>query len=215
METIQSPIGRISWPFVFGAGDEQEDGPSKYKVTLMLPKNKEAFKTLGINPAQAKSLLKQVTEFVEVIRAEGEAAAKAQFKGKWSKSRHNPVLDGDEKAEKWEGNANFWLLRCKTKYKPKVGKPKAEDGLITDGDIDEQTGFYPGCWARVAVSLYTYNVKGKTGVGLGLSYVQKAWNDEAFQTGGFEFEDDIEELDIDESDVEEFDDAVTEEDEFA
>lgn len=205
-DAIASPIGRVSWPFVFGDGDPKAQGPSKYGLTLMLPKNVKAFKTLGINPAKAKQIVASVEEFVEQVREQAEALAKAKFKNKWQNTRYDPVLDGDEKVESWDGNANFWLIRCKTKFKPKVRQPKAEDGFITDGDDDPQKGFYPGCWARVAINLFTYNVGGNQGVGIGLASVQKAWNDDPFQMGGYEFDDDIEELEIDESDVEQFDD---------
>ena len=200
-ETYPSPIGRVSWAFVFGDGDEKEKGPSKYKLTLMLPKNKKAISHLGLNPAQQKKLLRETDEFVALIREESEELAKANFKKKWGSTRHDPILDGDDKAESFAGNANFWLIRMKTKFKPKVSSPKKSDGYITDGNEDDKDGFYSGCWARAVTSLYTYNTDGNAGVAVGLGHIQKAYNDEPFgSSGGDEFSEDIEELDIDESD---------------
>lgn len=198
METYNSPIGRISWAFVFGEGDPDADTPAKYSITLMLPKNKKAIQHLGLNPAQQKKILVETEAFVAQIRQEGETMAKAQFKKGWEGTRWNPVLDGDEQT--WDGNANFWLLRAKTKFKPKVSQPKKSDGLIVDGDEDPLTGFYSGCWARAVLSLYKYANKSNKGIALGLGFVQKAYNDEAFTSGGVEFDDDIEDLEPDQDD---------------
>ena len=206
-EIYPSPIGRVSWAFVFGAGDDGENGAAKYKLTLMLPKHKDAIKHLGLNPAKVKALLREVDEFVELIREQAEESAKGRFKTKYTTSRFDPVIDGDEKADSFAGNANFWLLRMKTKFKPKVSAPKKSDGYITDGNDDEKDGFYSGCWARVQTSLYTYDTDGNRGVAVGLGHIQKAWNDEPFATGGAEFEGDVEDLDIDESDFGNQDDA--------
>jgi len=194
MEKIQTPIGRVSWAFVFGEGDEQEEGPSKYKMTLMLPQNKAALESLGLNPAQEKKTLAEVEKFIAKLQSECKELAKATFKKKWENTRWDPVLDGDEKESSWEGYKNFWLLRAKSKYPPQVTKPKATEGFITNGDDDEKTGFYSGCWARCFISIFAYDFKGKKGISLGLGGIQKAYNDERFESGGDKFDSDIEEL---------------------
>lgn len=194
MDKILTPIGRTSWVSVFGDGDEEEKGEAKYKMTLMLPQNKAALESLGLNPAQEKKILKEVEAFIETIQKECKDLAKSRFQKKWENSRWDPVLDGDEKKSSFEANENFWLLRAKTKFKPKIAKPRATDGFITDGDDDDKDGFYPGCWARCFMSLYSYDFQGKKGIGFGLGGIQKAYNDERFEGSGDVFDSDIEEL---------------------
>lgn len=202
MDITQTPIGRISWPAVFGDGEE-ENGTKKYKITLMLPKNHAAFKGIIPKPRQLK-LLKEVKKFVTELRRQSEALAKAQWKKNYKNTRYDPVIDGDD--ESWEGYHNFWIIRPKSTFKPTITSPK-KGKLIVEGDEDEVTGFYPGCWARGVITLYSYSNANGKGVSLGLGNIQKAWNDETFQTGGHEWEDDIEDMDVDESDRDEFDDA--------
>ena len=148
MEKILTPVGRTSWVSVFGDGDEKEQGEAKYKLTLMLPQNKAALETLGLNPAQTKKHLKEVEDFIKLLQGECSELAKSKFQKKWESTRWDPVIDGDEKKDSFEANENFWLLRAKSKFAPKVTKPRATDGFITDGDDDQKDGFYSGCWAQ-------------------------------------------------------------------
>jgi hypothetical protein len=199
-ETFSSSIGRTSWAYVFGDGDPRETKAAKFKLTLMLPKNVDALESLGLNPAQKAAMLQATEDFMTLLREEAKELAKSKFRSNWEGVRWDPFINGDDKAEKFEGNKNFWLLRMKSKFKVKVGCPKKSEGYIVDGNTDIHDGFYSGCWARVVTSLYTYDVDGNKGVAVGLGFVQKAYNDDAFSTGGKEFSDDIVDLDVDESD---------------
>jgi len=207
---IMTPYARCSWVFVHGEGNPNAEGESKYGMTLMLPKNKEALASLGLNPAQRDTILANVRKFVKDFTASCAEIAKAKFGGSYTSSRWNPIIDGDEKTETFDGNKNFWLLRTKTKFQPKVARPKSSDGYIADGDEDTKDGFYSGAWARAYITPFAYQVSGNKGVALGLGGIQKVYNDEPFAQGGDVFADDIE--DIDDSDSENFSDATSVED---
>jgi len=194
-EKIQSPFGRVSWPFVFGEGDPQATGEAKYTMTLMVPKNKEAYATLGLNPQQRDTLLRKANEFIMSFKQKCELAAQAKFGTSWKDVRWNPIIDGADKAEKMEINKHFWLLRMKTKFKPKVQAPKAEDGFIADGNEDETDGFYAGCWARCNMNIYCYNQPSNKGVAIGLGAIQKAYTDDPFTQGAAnQFDGDVEDI---------------------
>lgn len=206
MEQTTTPIGRASWVFIHKEGDEKEKGPAKYKLTLMLPKNREAIKHLGLPKAKEEAWLEKVEDFVKIVRKDSKKMCQGKWEKKWDQARFDPVLDGDDKVSSFEGNANFWLLRAKTKFKPKLLAPKKADGQLEDGDTDPSTGFCAGCWCRIALSSYLYDVDGNKGVGLALGFVQKAYKDEEFSAGGITPEDDIDLEDVDESDAGLFDD---------
>ena len=210
-DKITSPIGRLSWVYIHTEDPKQKEGDlAKYKLTIMLPKNAEALKSLGLNPKQNKAILAEVAAFKIEFDAEAMVVAEAKFKKKAKASRWNPMLDGDEMTETWDGNANFYIIRTKSKFQPTV-IDKHKKPIETDDDPD---GLYSGCWARIHLSLYPYDVDGNKGVAAGLgSFVKKIANDEAFTGGGNvddAFDDDVDdELDIDDA---EFDNEDLDED---
>jgi hypothetical protein len=195
---ILTPIGRVSWSYVFGEGDPEKAakrGKPVWSMTLMLPKNADAVKSLGLAPAKVKVLLKEVEDFRNQVMAEGKELCTAQFK-KLAGVRWNPILDGDEKAGDedesggWEGNKNFWLIRLNSTFKVQVRAARASDGLIEDGNTDPTSGFYSGCWARCYVSFSKpYNVDGNKGISLYLGTIQKAYNDSPFGQDADNFDD--------------------------
>lgn len=188
-----SPVCRASWVFLFGDGDLMEESVSKYKLTLMIPKNAKACASLRVDPARVKTMVEAGAKFKAEIEAHCTALAQDNFEDGWKKVRWNPLIDGDEESHKFEGNANFWLLRAKSKFKPEVSKARAADGNIVEGDASD-TGIYSGAWCRAFITPFPYDIKGKKGVSLGLGGVQKAYNDERFGGSKDKFADDIEEL---------------------
>lgn len=112
--------------------------------------------------------------------------------------RWNPFLTATPKQiEKWgdayEGKV---FLRLKTKFKPQIVSMDGKSRIIDDDDTS--TGFYPGCWARMAVTVgQTYDFKGKQGVSVYLSNLQKTKNDEPLM-GGDNVEEQFESLEEEE-----------------
>lgn len=198
---ISTPVGRLSWTFIFSEDPRQKpNDANKYKTTIMLPKNEKALESLGLNSNQVAKVLRSVEEFVEEFKAHCSKVAEARFQSKWKKTRWLPMLDGDDLTDTWEGNANFWVIRTKSKFKPTV-IDKGGDKIETDANPE---GLYSGCWARIKLSTYAYDVDGNRGVAAGLGFfIQKQANDDEFGTATSTesaFDDDVEDLDISDSD---------------
>jgi len=181
---ITTPIGRMSWLYIHNEDPKQKEGDDKkHKLTIMLPKNAKALESLGVNKKQAQAMLKEVEIFKKEFEAEAMEVGKARFKNKVLGTRWNPLLDGDDPKvlASFEGNANFYIIRAKTKFMPTV-IDKNKNPIETD---DCPEGIYSGCWGRVKLSLYAYGVDGNNGVGAGLGFfIKKIANDAQFPTGG-------------------------------
>lgn len=210
---IETPLARLSWVFIFREDPNMEAGDDfKWRMTMMFPKNAKALKSLGTNKVQTAKILADVEVFRKEIQAMGKDLAEARFGAKWNKKRWDPMLDGDALVDSFEGNADFWLLRVKTKFEPRVSD---KNGVAIDSQ-DAPEGLYSGCWARAFLGAYAYEAKTNAGVSCGLGkIIRKIANDEEFTSGGDsedpEFSDDLDDLDIDDADFD--DDAVDADDE--
>lgn len=208
---ITSPIGRLSWVYVFEKNkkDKDSDKPAR-SLTIMLPKNEKALESLGLNKKQSAGMLAEVAQFKEEFEAEAMKVATAKFKAKAKATRWNPMLDGDsdKNTASFEHNANFWLIRCKTYLDVKV-IDKKKDPII---DQEYPHGLFSGCWARVKLSLYTYDVDGNKGVAAGLGFfIKKIANDEEFKGGAsaenaFDDDDELDDIGSLDADDDAFDD---------
>lgn len=212
-DNISTPIGRLSWCYIFSEDPRQKpNDDNKFKVTLMLPKNKKALETLGLNPKQEKAILADVETFIKESREFSAEKTRAKFGSKWKGKRWDPILDGDSEKNiaASENNANFWLVRVKTKYKPTVVDKDLND-ILTD---DSPEGLYSGCWARLKLGWYTYDGE-NSGFSYGLGYhIKKVANDEEFKGGQSAeeaWDDDVEDLDIEDADFDN-DDLDTDDD---
>jgi len=200
-DKITSPIGRLSWVFIHKEDPKQKpNDAAKYKLTIMLPKNEAALASLGLNPKQNKAILAEVEQFKKEFEKEAMTVATAKFKAKAKATRWNPMLDGDDEklSATWEGNKGFYIIRCKSKFQPTV-IDRHKKPIECD---DNPEGLYSGCWARIHLSLYPYDVDGNKGVAAGLGFfIKKIANDEAFGKGANAddaFDDDLDdELDMD------------------
>jgi hypothetical protein len=98
-----------------------------------------------------------------------ETAIKAKIKEKYPagapKGLLLPILDGEE-SEREEQKDTFYINAKSGKYRPGVvDQNRAE--------INDEAEFYPGCYARATVTLYTWEYLGKKGVSVNLRNVQK------------------------------------------
>ena len=205
-DLILTSLGRVSWSYVFGDGDTNAEGKSKYSLGLMLPKSVDSLSGLTLPDKVKKNIVKSAAKTKEVIESKALEMAKAEFGSDYKKTRWNPVLDGDESCDEFPANKGNWVIRMKSMFKPAItvdevnilAQAQAEPDRfssvieefadqkdilnrskqVPDGDIDSQLGFYVGCWARAYVKPFVYKVKKNKGVALGISTAKKYFNDD-------------------------------------
>lgn len=147
---IITPMGRLSWPYLFKVNSEGDYPSGKYEAELIIPK------TLDIQP--------MVKAALEMLHRE-----EAPNTRKLSETAHPPIKDGDKKD--FEGNHGHWIIKAKNKIKPViVGVERGPDGKFKPFDNPEEHAF-PGANARLSINPYYYSKKGG-GIGWSLRGVQ-------------------------------------------
>ncbi len=152
----------------------------KYSVSLIIPK-------------KDKQMIAVIEEAIE--------NAKERDKGKWNgkipANLKTPLRDGDIDRPDDDVYADSYFINANSTKAPTVVgtlKDKATGKPIPLGE-DE---VYSGCYARVSVNFYGFNVSGSKGIACGLGNVQKIDDGERLG-GGSSAEEDFE---FDEVDVE-------------
>ena len=139
----------------------------KYSVSLIIPKSD-------------KKTLKAIQEAVN----EAKENAKHLWGGKVPANLKTPLRDGDEERPDDEAYADAYFINANSKRKPEIVDLKGNKGLGPDE-------VYSGCYARVSINFYGFNVSGNRGIACGLGNVQKL--DDGDPLGGFSrAEDDFE-----------------------
>jgi hypothetical protein len=156
-KAFTTPIGRVSFPYVFERAKALEPGKEgKYEITLLIPKSED----------------------ISVIRASMENVAKEAFGAKFQgldNLKHPPIRDGDDKGA---GDPAFghWVIRAKTSKRP----------LVVDGSrtrIEQKEQLYGGAFGRINVTPASYSLPTSWGVTLYLNAVQKVRDGERFGGG--------------------------------
>lgn len=140
-----------------GIDDSKEP---KYSVCVLIPKN-------------AKSTLSLFKEAIAAAKEEGIA----KWGGKIPAGLKLPLRDGDEERPDDPAYEGMFFLNASTKRKPQV--IDRAGNLITD-----PMDFYSGCWGRVSLNFYPYNVNGNKGIGVGLGNIIKLKDDESLAGAG-------------------------------
>lgn len=145
----------------------------KYSVMVLVPKKDKATIT-SIEAAQQAAL---------------ENGKAKTFGGSIPKAWKNTFRDGDEEGDleknpEMEGHM-FMTVSSKT-------KPGVVDAAVRP--IIDSTEVYSGCYARVSLNAFPFNISGNKGVSFGLNHVQKM-ADGDFLGGRSKAEDDFEKLD--------------------
>lgn len=163
---------RFSYVHVFEPTSVTEDGAKKYNISIIIPKsNKKAIEK--INAAVQKTFDKSL----------------GFFNGKLPKVWNNPLRDGDTEKED-EAYADSMFLTANSKYKPGVVDANLEP-------IIDPEEFYSGCYGRVSLNFYPYNVNGNKGIAVGLCNLQKLRDGERLGGSGTSAEDDFANVDDD------------------
>lgn len=149
-----------------------EGSEPKYSVSLIIPKSDT-------------STLKAINEAIKEAQEEGKGYV---WGGKIPANLKLPVRDGDEERPDDEAYADSYFINANSVRKPEIVDLRGNKGLGPDE-------VYSGCYARVSVNFYPFNVSGNRGIACGLGNVQKL--DDGEPLGGFtraeddfDFEDD-------------------------
>lgn len=153
-DKLTTPVGRISFPFLFEKAKSLEAGKEgKYEVTLLIPK----------------------TEDITTLRKALESVAKQAFGAKFvslEKLKHPPIKDGDEK-DPSDPAYGHWIIRAKSAKKP----------LVVDAvrsPITDKEAIYGGCYGRIHVTPASYSAPIGWGITLYVNAVQKIKDGERF-----------------------------------
>ncbi|AKK05214.1 putative DUF2815 family protein (plasmid) [Corynebacterium mustelae] len=147
-------------------GSEKE----KYSCSILIPKT--ATRTLALIEQKIKEALEE---------------GKAKFNGKIPPigSLKLPLRDGDlEREDEVYAGHYFINANANADYKPQILGP---DGT----PIIDRNEFYSGCYGRVSLQFYTFNVNGNRGVAAGLGNIMKTRDGENLGGAGVRAEDEF------------------------
>jgi hypothetical protein len=105
-----------------------------------------------------------------VLEKAVQAKIKEVYPSGAPKGLMTPILDGEE-SDREEHKDKFYINGKAGKYRP---------GLVDQNkqDIVDESEFYPGCWARAVITLYSWKFKGKQGISVNVRNIQKLRDDE-------------------------------------
>lgn len=179
---------RMSYAHVFEPR-ENEQGESKYSVSILIPKDDEETITL-------------IEEAIEEAKQEGRAK---KWGGKIPANLKTPLRDGDEERPDDEAYAGHYFFNATSTTKPQVVKftgQRDKDNKPIFETIESDEEFYSGCYAKASVNFYAFNKNGNKGIAAGLNNLLKTRDGERL-AGGASAEEDFEDV-VD--DVAEYDD---------
>lgn len=171
---------RLSYVHVFEPHAIEEDQEKKYSLCALIPKSD-------------KATLQKIKKAIEAAKEAGVE----KFGAKWEKAKHTiPLRDGDAEleegkktGEEYEGH---YFINVSSKTKPGVVNAYVQPVL-------DSTEVYSGCYGRVSINFYPYDMAGNRGVGAGLNNVQKLSDGESLG-GKSRAEDDFDAIEDDEDD---------------
>lgn len=177
-----TPKFRVSYPHVFKAHSPKPGDKAKFSVTMLFPKDQELIGSFiaGYDPDSGQPILKP-RSLKEVMK--NAKIVEFGTKENWPEGLESPVTDGDDpKHADKDGYAGHWVIKASTSedQKPSVVGP---DGKAISGE--NQSQFYPGCYARAYVYCYVYYYPDrkkpmKIGLSFILDHIQKLDDGKAF-----------------------------------
>lgn len=163
---------RLSYVHVFEPHAVEAGQEEKYSVSVLIPKSD-------------KKTLKKIKAAVEAAKVAGQG----KWGGKVPAKLKTPLRDGDEERPDQEEYAGHYFLNASSKTKPGVVDASVQPIL-------DSTEIYSGCYGRVSLNFYPFNVSGNKGIACGLNNVQKL-RDGDYLGGRSRAEDDFDAVDID------------------
>ena len=159
-----------------------DGGDEKYSCSILIPKDD-------------KETLRKIKAAIEAAKEQG----RAQWGGKIPAKLHTPLRDGDEERPDDEAYAGHYFFNASSKNKPGIAKPvgKGADGRVKFQEITDTTEVYSGCYAKVSVNFYPFNVNGNRGVAAGLNNIVKVQDGEPLGGGRENIHDEFANVDFD------------------
>ena len=149
---------RLSYAHVWEPQAVDDGDEKKYSTAILIPKSD-------------KETLKKIKTVVDALKE----TAKAKYNGKLPSNFKTPLRDGDDERPDDEVYAGHYFLNASSKVKPGIAKPigKGADGKIKFQEITDTTEVYSGCYAKVSIGFYLFDVKGSKGIAAGLGNIVK------------------------------------------
>lgn len=158
---------RFCYCNVFEPTAMNEGDTPKYSICVLIPKDDE--KTVGL-----------INKAIEAAKIAGKAKI-ADKNGKIPSTIKTPLRDGDEERGDDPAFEGMYFINANSTRKP----------VIVDRDLNaimDKEDFYSGCYGRVSLNFYAFNVQSK-GVAAGLQNIQKLEDGEPLAGGSTAEED--------------------------
>jgi hypothetical protein len=147
---------RLSYVTLFEPKSIRPGQKAKYSLSVIIPKSD-------------KVTINKVKAAIEAAKEFGKD--KLAVKGKIPANLKTPLRDGDIERPDDEAYANSYFMNVNSEKKPQVVD-------INGNAILDPLEVYSGCYGRVSINMYAFNMESK-GIAAGLGNVQKLAEGEA------------------------------------
>ena len=158
---------RFSYANVFEPKAVNDDETPKYSVCVIISKDD-------------KKTLDAIHKAIEAAKQAGKAKL-ADKNGRIPSNIKTPLRDGDDERGDDPAFENSYFLNCSSNRRPSI----VDKDLAPIMDREE---FYSGCYGRVSLNFYAFNVQSK-GIAAGLNNIQKLSDGERLAGGSSADED--------------------------
>lgn len=165
---------RLSYAYVW-EGRPNDDGRIKYSTALLIDKTDTA-------------VIARIKKAINAAIQEGKSKL-ANSKGVLPRDIKTPLRDADEEGYDDPNYEGMMFMNASSYRKPQIVD------LHVDPILDPEE-VYSGCYAKVSVNFYAFNVNTNKGIAAGLGNIQKLRDGERL-SGGATAAEDFEELDDD------------------
>lgn len=164
---VVTGLVRFSYANVFTPSAMNEGETPKYNVSIIIPKSDTA-------------TVERIKAAIEAAKEQGRMKL-ADKSGKIPANIKLPLRDGDIDRADDPAYADSWFISANSHRKPAVVDANCDPIL----DASE---FYSGCYGRVSLNFYAFNVNSK-GIAAGLQNLQKLRDGEPLAGGSTALED--------------------------
>lgn len=158
---------RLSYVNIFTPTAMNDGEEPKYNLCVLIPKTDTV-------------TLDKIKKAIEAAKVEGKAKL-ADKNGRIPANLKLPLRDGDEERPDDPACEGMYFINCSSKRKPGIVD------LNLDPILDKEE-VYSGCYGRVSINFYAFNVSSK-GIAAGLNNVQKLADGERLSGGASAEED--------------------------